>query len=554
MEKIYKLSYKDNKNANIIMNYFINKYKKRCKVIYLNKIYELDKIDKFPLLLFNNNDSIKFKILSFVDLQDFKTEMENSNLLDIKEKYRSIKINSDILPKNLIFNIFKMEYKINKEENIKIFGKDFVKNNSDKCLIIYRNKILPLDEYLKYEIEDKLEILLIDFGEIVNKGFIFRKYNILKEKKNEIKNNLFSLEKSEKIAFDINKENKEINLNENFNLIDEFLDKNFKNRNDEINKNYENIIIKNKPKIKSNSKNGLDNMLSLLKKYIITKDFSNDKNKNTTNIYSLFADNSSSIFSVTNDMNEGDLFFNEEYYWEINDITLNHLFNGYTKLYSLLDKNKFLTNKIKDMSYMFHNCTSLISFKDLSKWNINKITGIKCMFYNCSSLISLPDIFRWNTEEITDMSSLFNGCTSLISLPNISKWNTNKVKDMSNLFKKCSSLISLPDISKWNITNVKDLSGIFNGCSSLISLPNISKWNTRNVTDIHSMFKKCSSLICLNISEWKTENIINMNKIFYGCSSLRKLSNISKWNTNNVKDISEMFSGCSSLIHLLEYL
>ena len=223
MEKIYKLSYKDNKNTNIIMNYFINKYKKRCKVIYLNKIHELDKIDKFPLLLFNNNDSIKFKILSFVDLQDFKTEMENSNLLDIKEKYRSIKINSDILPKNLIFNIFKMEYKINKEENIKIFGKVFVKNNSDKCLIIYRNKILPLDEYLKYEIEDKLEILLIDFGEIVNKGFIFRKYNILKEEKNEIKNNLFSLEKSEKIAFDINKENKEINLNANFTLFNDLV-------------------------------------------------------------------------------------------------------------------------------------------------------------------------------------------------------------------------------------------------------------------------------------------------------------------------------------------
>ena len=65
----------------------------------------------------------------------------------------------------------------------------------------------------------------------------------MKEKKNEIKNNLFSLEKSEKITFDINKENKEINLNENFNLIDEFLDNNFKNINDEINKNYENIII-----------------------------------------------------------------------------------------------------------------------------------------------------------------------------------------------------------------------------------------------------------------------------------------------------------------------
>ena len=139
MEKIYKLSYKDNKNTNIIMNYFINKYKKRCKVIYLNKIYELDKIDKFPLLLFNNNDSIKFKILSFVDLQDFKTEMENSNLLDIKEKYRSIKINSDILPKNLIFNIFKMEYKINKEKNKTYNLVNIPMKNIDSSLFYFYN-------------------------------------------------------------------------------------------------------------------------------------------------------------------------------------------------------------------------------------------------------------------------------------------------------------------------------------------------------------------------------------------------------------------------------
>ena len=39
---------------------------------------------------------------------------------------------------------------------------------------------------------------------------------------------MFSLEKSEKITFDINKENKKINENENFNLIDEFLYKNLK--------------------------------------------------------------------------------------------------------------------------------------------------------------------------------------------------------------------------------------------------------------------------------------------------------------------------------------
>ena len=44
--------------------------------------------------------------------------------------------------------IFKMYYKFNKtKDNLKILGEEFIKNNKNKCIIIYKNKIYPLKEY-----------------------------------------------------------------------------------------------------------------------------------------------------------------------------------------------------------------------------------------------------------------------------------------------------------------------------------------------------------------------------------------------------------------------
>ena len=61
--------------------------------------------------------------------------------------------------------------------DIKIFEDKFVKNNKDKCLIIYKNKVFPLISFFpfdKIEKKDKkLEITLIGLGEIFNKSTVF---------------------------------------------------------------------------------------------------------------------------------------------------------------------------------------------------------------------------------------------------------------------------------------------------------------------------------------------------------------------------------------------
>ena len=386
MKKLYKFDIILRERAIPYFDYFCNKYKKRCKAIYKNKIYKLDKLHS---LYFFENNNIKFTIITFVDLEHFKNEIENCTLFDIQEKKKHIKINSDILPKNLIFNIFKMEYKINEGENIiKIFGKIFVQNNIDKCIMVYRNKILPLQEFIKIEKceKEKFEILLIGFAEISKEGFIFSKYNILKDKKENKKENISTNEKPRKQKT----ENKETENKESNIIFSELESEN----NNYINKDFIYEIqvkhYKNKLNSESNLTNEINDILLTLEKNIIISigQTNTDKNYN-----SLFIENSNSILSITKDIKECDLILNNKYDSKFNDITLTHLFNGYTLLYSLLDKNKVCTNKIKDMSFMFYDCNSLLSFTDLTKWNISKITGINSMFYNCSSLFIIVPLF-----------------------------------------------------------------------------------------------------------------------------------------------------------------
>ena len=44
---------------------------------------------------------------------------------------------------------FELRYKATKNGNIKIFHKDFVDRNKDKCKIIYKNKEYELKEYFE---------------------------------------------------------------------------------------------------------------------------------------------------------------------------------------------------------------------------------------------------------------------------------------------------------------------------------------------------------------------------------------------------------------------
>ena len=361
---------------------------------------------------------------------------------------------------DLNFNL-EIGYKIDKKKK-KIFGEQFVKNNKDKCKIIYSNKEYELKEY--YEEFDNSNNELIKFQ--------------LKTKNNN-----------------------DINMSQMFSYCDELIS---------IKINEDLYEQKIESENNNNSTIELDNSIDANKEQSI---ISNDPNEQDDHLsmklasISKISETNNSYF--TSDMNN--------IFTENNHITnISRMFEGCKSLILLPDISKWNISNTTSIEYIFYECESLKSIPDISKWDTSNIKNMEHIFHGCSSLTSLPDISKWDTSNVKKMNNMFNECKSLNSLPDISKWNTSNVTSMSNMFNECKSLVFLPDISKWDISNVEDMSHIFSFCESLLSIPCMSKWKTGKVYDFMQMFHCCKLLTSLTgISSWDTSNAKTMNGIFF---------------------------------------
>ena len=160
--------------------------------------------------------------------------------------------------------------------------------------------------------------------------------------------------------------------------------------------------------------------------------------------------------------------------WNTNNLeTIYSMFQNCKVLISLNGLESWNTSKITNMGYAFQNCKSLTDLGDISKWNTENVTSFSNMFDKCKSLTRLPDLSKWNTQNVTIMCYMFSKCKMLESIPEISLWNVQNVKYMNNMFENCSNLKLFPDISKWNKNKDLDSSFMFKGCDSLKNIPNL---------------------------------------------------------------------------------
>ena len=376
--EVFELVYQINEGANIINMFepiFARKYRRKLKFTYNNKLGPLPRdmiIDE------SMKNYLKVKIISYFPIIS-KEIIKNSTC----HLYRKIKIkaNHDDLENMVINNKSKMMYNIPENplfqiSEIKIFGDKFVEKNKDKCKINYKNKIYPLKASFSLDeidrIDEKLEIILIEYEDITDKSFMFYNCDLL----------------------------------EKFEAISPY---------DEV-KEKINMLINNK----NNNEN--NNNINLTNKFYLNLKEIDGKNKK---FYLHSSEDEYSNLPLFND-------FIDIMKWNSCLCTnMKSMFHGCKSLISLSNISEWDTSNVIDMSSMFEGCSSLISLPDLSKWNTNKLQYINSIFSECSSLTSLPDISKWNISNIIDLSKAFKGCSSLVSLPNISNWNTNKVTNMS---------------------------------------------------------------------------------------------------------------------------
>ena len=402
-----------------------------------NCVIEEENCQGYPLTSFDND-----KIIAII-------KDKNNKVLFMNELIQNFHINFSVNKENEI----KIEYLINEDnedKSIRIFGDNFVNNNSDNCKIIVNGKEEKLCSFYNTEnifLKNNIfEIKLKVINDINDASSLFCFCNRLKSISN------LSL-------FKFSKTNNFSNMFCGCELLDSLPD-------------ISNLDFSNATDI-----NGMFSGCSSLISISSISNLDISKVKDISNLFS----RCSSLKEIC-DISK----------WKTNNVTnMNNLFSKCSSLKAIPDISKWNTSNVTNMNNMFSECTNLETLPDISNWNIINVFNITRMFYKCSSLKKLPDISKWNTINIKHMISLFEGCSSLETLPNISQWNIEKVTSLFSLFSGCSSLKALPDISNWNTRNVEDMSSMFCDCIALKTLPNLSKWNTNNLRDFEEMFEGC---------------------------------------------------------------
>ena len=330
----------------------IDKLKEKINEIRDNLGKVVDNIELYYTIsneIINNyeNTNINYEILYNVN------KINNSNDNFIKE-INNINNDDNINNKfKQIYNIYNKIYdKIDevtflykfKEENekLKIFGKDFVKNNKDKCCIIYEDQKYDLvEKFEPKEKTDNLKIVLRGVKNITDMSSMF-----------EGCSKLLSLP-----DISILSTSNATNMNSIFSGCSSLL-----SLPDISNWNTKNVV-------------NMSYMFSGCSSLSSLPEISIWNTSNIKEVNNMF-DGCSSLISLPDISN-----------WTIQEINnMNSMFNDCSSLLSLPDISNWNTSNVTDMNSLFSGCSSLLSLPDISNWITSNVTTMNCMFFNCSKL------------------------------------------------------------------------------------------------------------------------------------------------------------------------
>ena len=332
MIKNYKI---ENRNYNILYN--INEIKNNCISKEIKKII--------------NENSVINRFKNIFDIYNIMNNNKDINNGNINKKDE---INKDLNDNNQIT----IKYKINKDENkIKIFGKNFVENNKEKCKIICNNIFYDLTEYFDISSYDKnndiFEINLFGINNIINMSFMFHECKELLSL-----NDIYKIDT--KNTFDM-----KYMFYNCFSLL-----------------SIPDISIWDTSKVTD-----MSFMFEGCNKLTLLPDISKWKTNNIKDMSHMFALCSS--LSLLPDISK----------WNTDKIEdMRMMFYSCSSLKSLPDISKWNTENVNNMNYMFQNCKILLSIPDISKWNINNVINMNDIFLGCRDSLNIPDKFRYKKD------------------------------------------------------------------------------------------------------------------------------------------------------------
>ena len=318
-----------NINNNIINNGEINEYKNYNLLKSLKNINnDIDKeINKLKY-----EYSYGYNLNSLLYLYN---EINDKNL-EIEIQYKPIKTNTK-----------------NKKEKLRVFGKQFIKNNINKCKIIYNNFEYDLCEYIddiiyKYNSNEIITIKLKGYNNITDMSYIFQWCE-----------SLSSLP-------DISNWNTS-NINDMSSMFSEC--KSLSSLPDVSKWNTSNVNNMNY------MFNGCESLSSL-------PDISKWDTSNVNNMNYMF--NGCKSLSSLPDLSK----------WNTSNVNnMSGMFYECESLSLLPDISKWNTSNVNNMSGMFKGCESLSSLPDISIWDTSNVNNMSEMFLLCKSDLKIPSKF-----------------------------------------------------------------------------------------------------------------------------------------------------------------
>ena len=375
-------------NNNILTNYEANKNNRNYKLIlnfnYMNEYIEneINNIKNKYNYGYNINQLVNIGDKKIIENKILNTNNQNNiinqNINENNINNKQFQDEKQLQLSNQYNNINdEIIYKPNKKGRVRLFGNDFVKNNKEKCKIIYNNKEYELKEYFddidkEYNNKDEIKIKLKGINSVTDMSKMFC-----------VCETLSSLP-------DISKwdTSKVTNIRGMFDCC---------------------FILSSLPDISkwdTSKVTNISGMFNNCKSLYSLPDISKWDTSKVIDMCYMFS--GCETLSSLPDISK----------WDTSKVTnMSSMFEDCNALSSLPDISKWDISNVTDMSFMFCRCNTLSSLPDISKWDTSKVTDMFSMFEDCNTLSSLPNISKWDTSKVTNKYSMFDGCIILLNIP-----------------------------------------------------------------------------------------------------------------------------------------
>ena len=353
-----------------------NNFKFNIGILMKNAVEEFKKFQ----IINKNNNNFNF---NYNNKTVFKPSFKNNNKNPNNDK-ENVAFNYPIKINKM--NSVNIQYLINEnDEGINLFGKEFVNNNKENCILTFNNKDYELCNYIKFDEykinknEDVFEVVLKEKKKITNMSNMFNGCeslicisNIDKWDTQNVTNmsKMFMLCSSLcSLPYSLNwNTSKVIDISYMFNGCTNLSDI---------------------PDISKWDISNVNNMQGLFKYCESLKSLPDISNWNTSNV-----------------------------------INMSEIFCCCKSLTKLPDISKWEIKNVMKMRDMFFCCENLPSIPNISNWNTINVIDMYHMFGGCKSLKSLPNISKWNTKKCkNENKDIFYKCNKEL-IKNIKIYNS----------------------------------------------------------------------------------------------------------------------------------